>query len=97
MVFGMLAKAGNHELRLDTAEEFGGKDGGFRPMHDAHFLAGCSATDIIHILKKAVMKFAITALRWWLREERKCLGFLIALNWSLLWIPMLRMRFWNVR
>ena len=35
--FGMLAKAGNHELRLDTAEEFGGKDGGFRPAVDAHF------------------------------------------------------------
>ncbi|MBA4738152.1 MAG: OsmC family protein [Cryomorphaceae bacterium] len=51
--FGMLAKAGNHELRLDTAEEFGGKDGGFRPMQLMLIsLAGCSAIDIIHILKK---------------------------------------------
>jgi len=51
--FGMLAKAGNHELRLDNAVEFGGKDRGFRPMELMLIsLAGCSAIDIIHILKK---------------------------------------------
>lgn len=51
--FGMKATAGNHELLLDTAEEFGGKDQGFRPMQLMLIsLAGCSAIDIIHILKK---------------------------------------------
>ena len=51
--FGMLAKAGNHELRLDTAEDFGGQDNGFRPMELLLIsLAGCSAIDIIHILRQ---------------------------------------------
>lgn len=51
--FGMKAKAGRHELFLDTAQEAGGNDQGFRPMELMLIsLAGCSAIDIIHILKK---------------------------------------------
>ena len=30
--FGFKARAGNHEMILDTAAEIGGNDQGFRPM-----------------------------------------------------------------
>lgn len=51
--FGMRATSGNHELLLDTAEDVGGQDQGFRPMQLMLIsLAGCSAIDIIYILKK---------------------------------------------
>src|SRR5210317_1145211 len=51
--FGFKATAGQHEMILDTAEAFGGHDQGFRPMQLMLIsLAGCSAIDIVHILKK---------------------------------------------
>ena len=51
--FGMLAKAGNHQVYLDNSEDFGGRDIGFRPMQLMLIsLAGCSAIDIITILEK---------------------------------------------
>tara|TARA_Y100000385_G_scaffold291876_1_gene373453 strand:- start:2371 stop:2778 length:408 start_codon:yes stop_codon:yes gene_type:complete len=51
--YGMLAKAGSHQVYLDNSEEFGGKDIGFRPMQLMLIsLAGCSAIDIIYILEK---------------------------------------------
>ncbi len=51
--FGFKARAGNHEIILDTAAEIGGKDQGFRPMELMLIsLAGCSAIDIVHILNK---------------------------------------------
>ena len=51
--FGFKARAGNHEMILDTAVEIGGNDQGFRPMELMLVsLAGCSAIDIIHILNK---------------------------------------------
>ena len=51
--FGMLAKAGNHQVYLDNSEDFGGQDIGFRPMQLMLIsLAGCSAIDIITILEK---------------------------------------------
>ncbi|MDA9236980.1 OsmC family protein [Schleiferiaceae bacterium] len=51
--FGFKARAGNHEMVLDTATEIGGNDQGFRPMELMLIsLAGCSAIDVVHILKK---------------------------------------------
>ena len=51
--FGFKARAGNHEMILDTAAEIGGNDQGFRPMELMLIsLAGCSAIDIVHILNK---------------------------------------------
>ena len=51
--FGFKATAGQHEMTLDTTEDFGGHDQGFRPMQLMLIsLAGCSAIDIVHILKK---------------------------------------------
>ena len=51
--FGFKATAGQHEMILDTTEDFGGHDQGFRPMQLMLIsLAGCSAIDIIHILMK---------------------------------------------
>ncbi|MEY2963096.1 MAG: hypothetical protein RL754_357 [Bacteroidota bacterium] len=51
--FGLKATAGNHELILDSDPKIGGGDQGFRPMHLMLVsLAGCSAMDIIHILRK---------------------------------------------
>lgn len=51
--FGMLAKAGNHQVYLDNSKDFGGRDIGFRPMQLMLIsLAGCSAIDIITILEK---------------------------------------------
>jgi putative redox protein len=56
--FGFKASAGKHEMILDTAVEMGGNDQGFRPMELMLIsLAGCSAIDIVHILKKG--KYAI--------------------------------------
>ena len=50
--FGMLAKAGNHQVYLDNSEDFGGRDIGFRPMQLMLIsLAGCRAIDIITILE----------------------------------------------
>ena len=50
---GFKATAGQHEMILDTTEDFGGHDQGFRPMQLMLIsLAGCSAIDIVHILKK---------------------------------------------
>jgi len=46
--FGMKAKAGNHEILLDSQEE-----GGASPMQLMLIaLAGCSTIDLIHILRK---------------------------------------------
>jgi len=60
--FGFKANAGQHEIILDSAEEFGGHDQGFRPMQLMLIsLAGCSAIDIVHILNKG--KHAIHAYK----------------------------------
>ena len=51
--FGFKATAGQHEMILDTTEDYGGHDQGFRPMQLMLIsLAGCSAIHIIHILMK---------------------------------------------
>lgn len=51
--FGFKARAGNHELILDSDPKIGGSDQGFRPMHLMLVsLAGCSAMDIVHMLRK---------------------------------------------
>ena len=51
--FGFKATAGQHEMILDTSEDFGGHDQGFRPMQLMLIsLAGCSAIDIVHISMK---------------------------------------------
>ena len=53
--FGMKAKAGNHEILLDSQEE-----GGASPMQLMLIsLAGCSTIDLIHILRKG--RYEITS------------------------------------
>ena len=53
--FGMKAKAGNHEILLDSQEE-----GGASPMQLMLIsLAGCSTIDLIHILQKG--RYEITS------------------------------------
>ena len=53
--FGMKAKAGNHEILLDSQEE-----GGASPMQLMLIsLAGCSTRDLIHILRKG--RYEITS------------------------------------
>ncbi len=43
----------NHSLRMDAAEAVGGHNSGFRPMQTLlSGLGGCSAVDILSILKK---------------------------------------------
>jgi putative redox protein len=68
--FGFKARAGNHEMILDTAVEIGGNDQGFRPMELMLVsLAGCSAIDIIHILNKG--KHAIRSYTATVEAERR--------------------------
>ena len=68
--FGFKARAGNHEMILDTATEIGGNDQGFRPMELMLIsLAGCSAIDIVHILKKG--KHAIHSYAAEVEAERR--------------------------
>ena len=68
--FGFKALAGNHEMILDTAPEIGGNDQGFRPMELMLIsLAGCSAIDIVHILKKG--KHAIHSYTAEVEAERR--------------------------
>ena len=68
--FGFKARAGNHEMILDTAVEIGGNDQGFRPMELMLVsLAGCSAIDIIHILNKG--KHAIRSYTTTVEAERR--------------------------
>jgi putative redox protein len=68
--FGFKARAGNHEMILDTAVEIGGNDQGFRPMELMLVsLAGCSAIDIIHILNKG--KHAIRSYTAIVEAERR--------------------------
>tara|TARA_Y100000385_G_C12657687_1_gene452331 strand:+ start:162 stop:575 length:414 start_codon:yes stop_codon:yes gene_type:complete len=68
--FGFTARAGNHEMILDTATEIGGNDQGFRPMELMLIsLAGCSAIDIVHILKKG--KHAIHSYTAEVEAERR--------------------------
>ncbi|WP_245917042.1 OsmC family protein [Mucilaginibacter yixingensis] len=52
--FGFEATDGNgHVVKMDTSPESGGKDFGVRPMQMLLMgLAGCSAIDVISILKK---------------------------------------------
>lgn len=53
--FGMKARAGNHEILLDSQEE-----GGASPMQLMLIsLAGCSTIDLIHILRKG--RYEITS------------------------------------
>jgi putative redox protein len=53
--FGMKAKAGDHEILLDSQEE-----GGASPMQLMLIsLAGCSTIDLIHILRKG--RYEITS------------------------------------
>ena len=53
--FGMMARAGNHEILLDSQEE-----GGASPMQLMLIsLAGCSTIDLIHILRKG--RYEITS------------------------------------
>ena len=67
--FGFKARAGNHEMILDTAAEIGGNDQGFRPMELMLIsLAGCSAIDIVHILNKG--KHAIRSYTATVEAER---------------------------
>ena len=52
MSFTGLAETG-YEVPLDTYPAFGGENGGFRPMElMALSLAGCTAMDVLSILKK---------------------------------------------
>ena len=68
--FGFKARAGNHEMILDTAAEIGGNDQGFRPMELMLIsLAGCSAIDIVHILNKG--KHAIRSYTATVEAERR--------------------------
>ena len=68
--FGMLAKAGNHQVYLDNSEDFGGRDIGFRPMQLMLIsLAGCSAIDIITILEKG--RFSIRNYSSEVQEVRR--------------------------
>ncbi|MDI3547227.1 MAG: putative redox protein [Halanaerobiales bacterium] len=57
---GFVAKGGSgHEVIIDAAEESGGHDQGPRPMELLlHGLAGCTAIDVVLILKK--MKVELT-------------------------------------
>ena len=51
--YGLKAKAGHHELLMDSSEEVGGHDGGFRPLYLMLVsLAGCTSMDLIFILRK---------------------------------------------
>jgi putative redox protein len=52
--FGFEATDDNgHTLKMDSSPESGGQNYGFRPMHTMlTALAGCSAIDVIAILKK---------------------------------------------
>ena len=68
--FGFKARAGKHEMILDTAVEIGGSDQGFRPMELMLIsLAGCSAIDIVHILNKG--KHAIHSYTAEVEAERR--------------------------
>ena len=68
--FGFKARAGKHEMILDTAVEIGGSDQGFRPMElMLIWLAGCSAIDIVHILNKG--KHAIHSYTAEVEAERR--------------------------
>ena len=59
--FGMKATAGNHEILLDSSqEEEGAGNTGATPMQLMLIsLAGCSAIDLIHILRKS--RYEITS------------------------------------
>lgn len=58
-----------HSLVMDAAPEVGGKDTGPRPMELLLVgLAGCTAMDVIHILKK--QRQAVTGLRVVVKGER---------------------------
>lgn len=66
----MLFEADNpsgHTLLIDTSEEHGGKDGGFRPKAlMLSSLAGCSGLDVVSLLEKkripiADFKIVVTA------------------------------------
>ena len=50
-----LGKSGSgHEITMDGPPEFGGKNAGIRPMEMLLLgLGGCSAFDVVHILKKS--------------------------------------------
>ena len=51
--YGMRATYGEHEINLDNSISGGGQGAGFSPMAlQLISLAGCSAIDIVHILKK---------------------------------------------
>lgn len=55
-----LGEAGSgHSLVMDGSPEYGGRNAGFRPMELLLVgLAGCTAFDVVHILKKGREKVA---------------------------------------
>lgn len=68
--FGFKATAGNHEILLDGSPEIGGSDQGARPMQLMLVsLAGCSAIDILQILKKG--RHAVGAYKAEVRARRR--------------------------
>lgn len=52
--FGMtITDAKGHKMKIDVPAEFGGQGDGFRPMQTVlSALCGCSAVDVVSILKK---------------------------------------------
>ena len=69
--FGFEAKDANgHILRLDTSDETGGANFGFRPMQSLLAgLGGCSGIDIVSILKK--QRFTIDSFSMKIQGERE--------------------------
>ena len=66
--FSGIASSG-HDIRIDGAEEIGGKNGGVRPMELLlHSVAGCSGINVIWILEK--MRLEPDAFRMELKADR---------------------------
>ena len=64
------ADANGHSVRLDTSDETGGTNFGFRPMQSVlAALGGCSGIDVVSILKK--QRFTIEDFSMKIQGERE--------------------------
>ena len=64
--------ADGHTMRIDIPVAQGGNGSGFRPMQMLlSALCGCSAVDVISILKKQRRVLKTSSLRWMVKEKKE--------------------------